>query len=210
MGIVRPFHYEHSDSFLELFPQTEIAEGLYVIDRDRISCCGGLAAADLALEMIRLQQGMALANAAARYIFHERLRGGDEKQISHTQEPIGQVVPEVLREVMLLMEQNLEELVTMPELARRTGVSQRQLERLFRRYIDLTPKRYYLNIRLNRARALLTQTELSIAEIAGACGFNSTEHFTRTYKRFFTIPPSRDRREGRVPFQFRPFPSYTL
>ena len=117
-------HYEHSDSFLELFPQTEIAEGLYVIDRDRISCCGGLAAADLALEMIRLQQGMALANAAARYIFHERLRGGDEKQISHTQEPIGQVVPEVLREVMLLMEQNLEELVTMPELARRTGVSQ--------------------------------------------------------------------------------------
>lgn len=201
-------HYEHLDSFRELFPKTHIEESLYVIDRDRLTCSGGIAAADLALEIIRLQQGMAVASAAARYIFHERVRGGDEKQLSRTHEPIGYAIPEILRAVLLLMEQHLEEPLRLPELAQRAGISQRQLERLFQQNIGLTPKRYYVNIRLSRARALLTQTELSIAEIASACGFNSTEHFSRTYKSHFNIAPSQDRMEGRIPFQFRPFPGY--
>ena len=202
-------HYEHLDSFLELFSDVIASVGLYAIDRDRMSCCGGLAAADLALEIIHQQHGMALANAAARYIFQERLRGGSEKQLSQTYEPIGHVMPNVLRDVLLHMEQNLEEIVPVPELARQAGVSQRQLERLFNKHIGLTPKRYYLNIRLNRARSLLTQTELAIAEVASACGFNSTEHFTRMYRSYFDLAPSQDRTEGRVPFQFRPRPAYS-
>lgn len=202
-------HYEHLDSFLELFPDVIAAVGLYAIDRDRLSCCGGVAAVDMALELIHQQHGMALANAAARYIFQERLRGGSEKQLSQTYEPIGHILPAVLRDVLLVIEQNLEEVVPVPELANKAGISQRQLERLFQKHIGLTPKRYYLNVRLNRARALLTQTELTIAEIASACGFNSTEHFTRMYRRTFDIAPSQDRREGRVPFQFRPIPSYS-
>ncbi len=202
-------HYEHLDSFQELFPQIEVKACLYVIDRDRFTCCGGVAAVDLALEIIGLQQGMTVASAAARYIFHERLRGGEERQLSRTHEPIGYAIPEVLRKVFLLMEQNLEEPKRLPELAQRAGVSQRQLERLFQQHVGLTPKRYYLNLRLNRARALLTQTELSLAEIAAACGFNSTEHFTRSYKDYFDTVPSLDRTDGRIPFQFRPFPGYS-
>jgi AraC family carnitine catabolism transcriptional activator len=202
-------HYEHIDSFCELFPDTHIDQVLFVVDRDRLTCCGGLAAVDLALEIIRLQQGIDLTNAAARYIFQERLRTGEESQLSRNYEPIGYTVPELLRDAIVLMERNLEKPLPLSEIAHDVGISQRQLERLFRKYTGLTPVRYYINIRLNRARALLTQTELSIAEIASACGFNNTEHFTRSYKNYFNIVPSLDRIEGRIPFQFRSFPGYS-
>ncbi len=202
-------HYDHMDSFWELFPDIALDERLYVFDNGRISCCGGAAAVDVALEIIRLQHGMALANRAARYIFHERLRAGDEQQLSTNHEPIGYAIPEVLREAILLMEQHLVHPTPLPDLARQVGISQRQLNRLFRAHTGLTPKRYYLNTRLNRARALLTQTELSIAEVADACGFKSAEHFTRMYTARFNIVPSQDRTEGRIPFQFRSYPSFT-
>ncbi len=195
-------HYEHLPSFRELFPKVEPAESLYVIDRDRLSCCGGVASTDLALELIRRQNGMALSTAVSRYIFHERHRGGDEKQLSHAHAPIDPILPDMLREVLLLMEQNLEDVIPMTELAQRAGVSQRQLERVFKKYLQITPKRYYLNMRLIRGRALLTQTELPVSEIASACGFNSSEHFARSYAKFFDVAPSRDREEGRIPFQF--------
>ena len=161
-----------------------------------------MAAADLSLEMIRHQNGMALSTAVGRYIFHERQRGGDEKQLSHAHAPIDPILPDVLREALLVMEQHLGEAIPMPELAQRVGVSQRQLERIFKRHLNITPKRYYLNLRLVRSRALLTQTELTVAEVAGACGFNSAEHFARSYANFFNIAPSQDRHEGRIPFQF--------
>ena len=199
-------HYEHLPSLRELFPKIKTVESLYVIDGNRLSCCGGIAAADLALEIIRLQKGMALSNAAARYIFHERHRGGDEKQLSHAHAPIDPVLPDVLREALLLMEQNLEDVIPLPQLAHRSGVSQRQLERVFKKHLRITPKRYYINLRLIRGRALLTQTDLTVAEIASACGFSSAEHFTRSYAAFFNLPPSRDRKEGRIPFQFWLFP----
>ena len=199
---IRDSHYEHLPSFRELFPKVQSAESLYVIDQDRLSCCGGMASADLALEIIRRQNGMALSTAVSRYIFHERHRGGDEKQLSHAHAPIDPILPDMLREVLLLMEQNLEDVIPMPELAQRAGVSQRQLERVFKKYLQITPKRYYLNMRLIRGRALLTQTELPVSEIAGACGFNSSEHFARSYTKFFDVAPSRDREEGRIPFQF--------
>ncbi|MEM8857234.1 MAG: GlxA family transcriptional regulator [Chloroflexota bacterium] len=199
-------HYEHLPSFRELFPKIQTAESLFVIDRDRLSSSGGMAAADLSLELIRLQNGMALSTAVGRYIFHERRRGGDEKQLSHTHAPIDPILPDVLREVLLVMEQNLEEAIPMPLLANRVGVSQRQLERIFKKHLGITPKRYYLNLRLIRGRALLTQTQLTIAEVAGACGFKSSEHFTRSYVKFFNMAPSRDRQEGRIPFQFWLYP----
>lgn len=202
-------HYEHNDAFGELFSNTQVDQVLFVVDRDRLTCCGGLAAVDLALEIIRIQQGIDLANAAARYIFQERLRPGEASQLSHNYEPIGSTVPELLRDAIILMERNLEKPLRLSKIAHDVGMSQRQLERLFNEFTGLTPMRYYINVRLYRARALLTQTELSIVEIASACGFNNTEHFTRSYKRYFKIVPSLDRTEGRIPFQFRSFPGYS-
>ncbi len=149
-----------------MFPETEIKESLYVIDRDRISCCGGVASVDTALEIIHLQHGINLTNATAHYIFQKRLRSGD------------------------------------------VGLSSRHLQRLFAYYTGKTPVQFYLDLRLDRARGLVTQTELSLVEIAGSCGFTRSETFSRAYKKRFGITPGRDRIEGRVPFQFRSFPSH--
>ena len=106
------------------------------------------------------------------------------------------------------MERNLEHLLPIGAVARRVDLSQRQLERLFKRHTGVTPVRYYLDVRLDRARGLVTQTELPITDVAIACGFTGGAQFARAYKTRFNIIPSRDRVEGRVPFQFRSFPSH--
>ena len=201
-------HYEHIAAFRELFPNTSLEESLFVLDRDRLTCSGGMAAADLALEIIRLQQGFDLANAAGRYIFHERLRSGDEGQLPTTREPVGYAAPPRLRDAIVLMERNLEQPLKITEIVDRLGLSQRQLERLFRVHTGVSPIRYYVDVRLDRARGLVTQTELPIVAVAAACGFANAVQFTRMYKKRFGLVPSKDRIEGRVPFQFRSFPSH--
>src|SRR3546814_3488786 len=98
------------------------------------------------------------------------------------------------------MEAHLEEPLARAELARRAGLSSRQLERLFRRYLGRTPTRYYLELRLHRARALLTQTSMSILNVALACGFVSASHFSKCYREFFNKMPREERQEaGRGP-----------
>ena len=198
-------HYEHLAAFRELFPTLDASESLYSIDARRCSCCGGSAAIDLALELIRQQQGIELANASARYIFKERLREGAQAQIPTAIEPVGYQVPGKLRDAILLMERNVEEPLTQNELAGYLDLSVRQVQRIFGQYIGITPIRYYLNVRLDRARGLVTQTELPIAEIAALTGFQRSERFTRAYRQRFDITPKRDRIEGRIPFQFRNF-----
>lgn len=207
-GYKAAVHYEHIAAFRELFPDTGMDEALFVFDRDRLTCCGGLAAADMALEIVRLQQGLELANASSRYIFHERLRAGPEGQLPVAREPVGYSAPAMLREAILLMERNLDQPVPLPAIAAELGTSQRQLERLFQVHTGVSPVRYYVDVRLDRARGLITQTELTVLDAAAACGFGSPEHFARTYKRRFGVSPSQDRKDGRVPFQFRSFPSH--
>ncbi len=201
-------HYEHMAAFSELFPKVELSEALYTFDRDRLSCCGGHAATDLALEVIRLNHSLDLANASARYIFHDRLRSPGENQLSGNMEPVGHAAPAHVREAILLMERNLEEPLDQPEIAQAIGISQRQLERVFKHHTGITPVKYYADVRLDRARGLLTQTEMSIVEIAAACGYRSAENFSRTYRKRFNLSPTQDRSEGRVPFHFRSFPSH--
>jgi len=198
-------HYEHLAAFNEMFPKIETTESLYAIDKRRISCCGGVAAVDLALEIIRIQKGIELANASARYIFHERLRAAGEAQIPRRLQPVGYQVPDKLREAILLMERNIEEPLTQPELASYLALSVRQLQRIFKQYVGLTPVRYYLNIRLDRARGLVTQTQMPIMDVAALCGFLRAEQLSRAYVKRFDITPIKDRIEGCIPFQFRNF-----
>ncbi len=203
-------HYEHLAAFRELFPDIEAEETLFVVDRDRLSCAGGIAAADMALEMVRLQLGTDLANASARYIFQERLRSSSERQLSPKHEPIGYTVPEKLRDAILMMEGNIERPLRLGEMSSRLGLSQRQIERLFRRHAGMTAVSYYLNVRLDQARGLVTQTQMPVAQIAYACGFGNAAHFSRVYRRRFRLAPVHDRIQGRIPFQFRSFPGYAL
>ncbi|MCG7522189.1 GlxA family transcriptional regulator [Ruegeria sp. Ofav3-42] len=201
-------HYEHIDAFQELYPDIDVVENLFVLDGNRITCCGGSASVDFGLQVLQGIYGSALANAAARYIFHDRLRGPSDMQQPEGSEPLGATVPAKLRAAIQVMEANLEDPMPVPEICRKAGISHRQLDRLFATYIKKTPALYYRDIRLDRARGLVTQTELPIAEVAMASGFASQVHFSRAYKERFGLPPSRDRVEGRVPFEFRAWPMH--
>lgn len=202
-------HYEHLDAFAELYPDVEASEDLYIFDEDRLTTCGGTAAVDLALQIVRATHGEALANATARYIFHDRLRPVGSRQNPDQVEPVGASAPSKLKLAIRFMEGNLEEPAPVPSIAAHVGLSQRQLERLFTLYVCRSPLQYYRDIRLDRARGLVTQTEMPIWEVALACGFSSPEHFSRAYRARFGLAPRTDRIEGRVPFEFRAWPTHT-
>jgi len=92
-----------------------------------------------------------------------------------------------------LMERNLEEPLTIAEIADHLEISGRELERLFRHYLDSTPSTYYRNLRLEQARWMLKQTTDSVTSISIACGFASLSHFTRSYQKQFGNKPSQER-----------------
>ncbi|MDJ0626773.1 MAG: GlxA family transcriptional regulator [Rhodobacter sp.] len=201
-------HYEHIDAFRELFPETEVSETLWVFDGSRITCCGGAATTDFALHIVRNLHGSSLANAAARYIFAAQLRDHGTPQNPQDREPIGTSVPDTVRRAIRAMEENLEIPLPIAQICRKIEVSHRQLDRLFSHHVGKTPVLYYRDIRLDRARGLVTQTKLTMAEIAYASGFASQVHFSRAYKERFGLAPSKDRIEGRIPFEFRAWPMH--
>lgn len=201
-------HYEHMDAFQELFPKVEISDALWVFDGLRMSCCGGVAATEFGIHVLRSLHGPALANAAARYVFTQQVRDNNASQNPQRSEPLGATVPDSVRRAIKLMEENLEVPLSIAELCARLQVSHRQLNRLFAAYVRKTPVLYYRDIRLDRARGLVTQTNLSMAEIAQASGFGGQVHFSRAYKDRFGLAPTRDRVEGRIPFEFRAWPMH--
>jgi AraC family carnitine catabolism transcriptional activator len=199
-------HYEHLDALRELYPDINVTDQLFTFDGDRITCCGGGAAVDFALHVIRRARGETLANSAARYLFHERLRPQGARQNSSPVEPLGSTVPATVRKAIQVMEEHLETALTIPQICKTIGISQRQLDRLFLRFVRQSPAIYYRDIRLDRARGLVTQTEMPLSEVAVASGFSSQVHFSRAYRERFGIAPRRDRIEGRIPFEFRAWP----
>lgn len=201
-------HYEHIDALGELHDDIEVSEDLFTLTPQRFTCCGGAAAIDMGLHFLRSHCGNALANAAARYIFHPTIRPEGSPQNPSAIEPLGYTAPRALRQIITEMERNLEEPLPIPELCERVGLSQRQINRLFERYIGKTPVLYYRDIRLDRARGLVTQTDLQMAQIAAASGFTSQAHFSKAYRERFGIPPRADRSEGRIPFEFRAWPMH--
>lgn len=202
-------HYEHIDALIELYPDISVSENLFVVGANRFTCAGGLSSVDLALHILREVSGEGIANATARYMFHHTVRGSEVSQNPHDLEPFGQTTPQVIRRAIGLMEANLETPISIPEICDNLSVSQRQLSRLFGQYVGKTPVLYYRDIRLDRARGLVTQTELKLSEVAVASGFSSQVHFSRAYHDRFGLPPKQDRIDGRVPFEFRPWPMHS-
>jgi transcriptional regulator GlxA family with amidase domain len=98
-------------------------------------------------------------------------------------------------EVVSLMEANIEEPLSLDELAQLSNSSPRQLQRMFKEHMGMSPTHYYLTLRLRKARELLRQTDMSILSITVACGFQSACHFSKTYREVFSVAPSTERRQ---------------
>lgn len=185
-------HWENAAAFREAFPDIDVREELFEIDRDRLTCSGGTAALDLMLCLIDREHGRELATKVAEQFIHERIRDTHDHQRMALRNRLGISHPKMLA-VIGDMEQHLEHPLARSELADRANLSTRQLERLFRQYLNRTPTRYYLELRLFRARHLLTESTLSILDVALACGFVSASHFSKCYRECFGKTPREER-----------------
>ncbi len=194
-GRAATVHWEYADAFHARFPRLALVPDLYVVDREVFTCSGGTAALDLMLHFIREQCGPALAVSVAEQFMHPRIRDHGDRQRMDIDTRYGLDDPK-LATAIRQMEQALEEPLPMTALARRVGVSVRQLERLFQSRFGTTPTRFYVRLRLERARALLLQGARPVREIALECGFGSTSHFCHAYRAAFQTSPTADRQTG--------------
>lgn len=188
-------HWENLEPFREEFPQLDVTAEVFEVDRDRMTCSGGTAALDMMLHHVSEQHGHAVAAQVADVFMHERIRDGQEHQRMPLRTRIGVSHPKLLQAVELI-EANTDRPYSQDELARRVGLSSRQVERLFRRYLGTTPRQYALTHRLRRARMLLRNTSLGVLDVALAVGFATASHFTKSYRDHFGVTPTRDRGAG--------------
>lgn len=185
-------HWENQDSFGEEFEDVILTKSVFVIDGNRITTAGGTASIDLMLKLIADDQGEELANVVADQLIYSSIRTDQDTQRLSIPTRIGVRHPKLSR-VIQIMEQSIEEPISPAILARDVGLSTRQLERLFRRYLDRSPKRYYMELRLQKARNLLMQTDMSVINVALACGFASPSHFSKCYRAHYGTTPYRER-----------------
>ncbi len=187
-------HWENMASLREKFPYIIFMEELFVIDRDRCTCAGGTAPIDLMLAFVHARFGKNLVAEISDQFMVVRARDSKDQQHIPVAARVG-YSHKALVEVSALMEANIEEPLPLDELARLAGLSQRHLQRMFSHTLSMSPMHYYLNLRLRRARALLLQTEMSIMTITVACGFQSSCHFSKSYRTLFGYSPSNERRQ---------------
>lgn len=185
-------HWENSDSFTEEFTEVDLTKSVFVIDGNRMSTAGGTSSIDLMLKLIADDHGEELANLVADQLIYSSIRTDQDTQRLSIPTRIGVRHPK-LSLVIQMMENNIEEPISPSILAEDVGMSTRQLERLFRRYLNRSPKRYYMELRLQKARNLLMQTDMSVINVALACGFASPSHFSKCYRSHYNTTPYRER-----------------
>ena len=185
-------HWENQDSFAEEFEDVELTKSVFVVDGNKMTTAGGTSSIDLMLKLIADAHSEELANAVADQLIYSSIRTDQDTQRLSVPTRIGVRHPK-LSLVIQMMEVNIEEPISPSILAKDVGMSTRQLERLFRRYLNRSPKRYYMELRLQKARNLLMQTDMSVINVALACGFASPSHFSKCYRAHYDTTPYRER-----------------
>lgn len=192
-------HWRHTPALQENNPNLSIETCMYVVDGKRFTSSGGLAVVDMLIAEVNEKLGSDIGESVSRELIHDRHRAGEEKQNVSLGQELGTANQKLIKAVSI-MEENIETPISLDELVHMVGSCRRQLERLFIRHVGVTPLKFYVNLRLERAYSLLTQTSIAITEVAIACGFNSSSHFTRSYKKKYGITPFSSRHMNRVSY----------
>lgn len=185
-------HWEYHDSFMEEFPEVNLVRNVFVSDQKYITASGGTATADLMLDLIEREHGYDLSVAVSDQMVYNAVRASSSAQKVSLQSRSGMRNAHLARAIGIMRE-HLDDPVSSSIIARRIGISSRQLERLFGKYLNTAPKKYYMEMRLEKARHLLLQTEMSVTDIALSCGFDNPGHFSRAYRTAFSVTPMMQR-----------------
>lgn len=185
-------HWENLSSFREQFPQLAVTSSLFVLDRNRLTCSGGVSSMDMILSIVSRLHGPKLVQEISEQFAHERVRTEADAQRVPLRYLIGLNQPKLM-DAVVLMEANIEEPLSLDDMANYLAISRRQLERLFQKNLNYSPSRYYLELRLNRARQLLLQTNMPIIDVAISCGFSTSPHFSKCYSGQYGKPPRSER-----------------
>ena len=186
-------HWESQAPFSEAFPHIELTNTVFEIDRNRYTSSGGTSSIDLMLHLIAGDFEPALASAISKQFQIDRIRDSADQQ-SLTKLDSLRVKSPKLRSAVRIMEGNIEDPLSLIHVAARLGITIRQLQRLFGEYLDTSPGRFYLELRLAHARQLLLQTAMPVIDVAVASGFTSHAHFSKCYRQNFGKSPTEERR----------------
>lgn len=182
-------HWEHAEALAEISPSLLLERTLFVIDRDRVTCAGGTAAIDLTHALISQHHGVKFAHSVSDWFMHTEVRPSAGPQRGGLVERVGVTTAAIL-DAVKAMESHVADPLTLNHLADSASVSPRQLNRLFQNQLGRSTMGYYRDLRLEKAQNLLTNSPLSLTEIALATGFSSSSHFSRTFSEKYGHPPS--------------------
>ena len=192
-------HWYNLDGFRQRYPSVSATGARFTADRDRMTCAGGITSIDMVLALIATHANKALADEVALHLFVQ-------DQAKSVYAPAVQSAERSTRAADSIMRETLENPLTCRHLAARVGLSDRQLQRHFRTALGVGVAQHYVRLRLERAHKYVQLTELSVTEIALACGFGSIEHFSRSYRRAFGVAPKSDRSQTKAGSVFRVLP----
>ncbi len=185
-------HWENLPGFSEAFPRVNVFADLFEVDQNIHTCAGGTAALDMMLKLIGEDFDENVVNRVCEQVLTDRVRSPTDRQRLPLRARLGVQNSKVLT-IIELMEANLSEPLSLIEIADHVDLSRRQIERLFRSEMGRSPARYYLEIRLDRARHLLIQSSMPVVEVAVACGFVSASHFSKCYRELYARSPQQER-----------------
>jgi len=186
-------HWEHAAVLAAISPALMIERSLYVIDRDRLTCAGGTAPLDMMHALLGEHHGAAFTRQVSDWFMHTEIRPSGGPQRAGLAERHGTNNPLVIQAIEA-MENHIADPLELGQLAHLADISARQLNRLFREKLGQSTMKFYSDLRLEKARALVAQSPLSLTEIALAAGFAGSAHFSHSFRRRFGVAPSSLRR----------------
>ncbi|RUV68132.1 GlxA family transcriptional regulator [Mesorhizobium sp. M5C.F.Cr.IN.023.01.1.1] len=189
-------HWQHIDVMREIYPEALIERRLFVIDRDRFTCAGGMAPLDMAHALIASDHGVELARAVSDWFIHTGIRRAEAPQQLDPARKYDLHHPALVA-IVDLMTSHIADPLNLDDLAHLAGIGTRQLERLTKQQLGQSVMQFYRSLRLEKADELLQQSNLPLVEVALATGFSNRSHFSRAFQAHFGFGPASRRKQRR-------------